>query len=328
MHSKRVIFIPKGSTNYIVNYLNKDGNRLNFIDYYIINSIGYPQAGWIDLKDTKMSKYDYLFKICTSKAALRNVTLVPGETYYYFLEDISKKLGIDFNRLLEVYYKKRYKLDGNILPQTYSLPIGMKPNDVISYLFKYTHDKYKAYSLKIFGKYEKENWFKYVTIASVIQKESANNKEMPIVSSVIYNRLEKNMKLQMDGTLNYGKFSHVAVTPKMIRNDKSSYNTYKKSGIPDSPVCAVAFDAIKAAIFPKKTNYLYFVKKPNKKEHIFTTNLANHNKELRKYKKSLRNQKKKNMPKRAKKLPNETKSKKVIPKANIKDLWKNVNTGN
>ncbi len=81
--------------------------------------------------------------------------------------------------------------------------------------------------MKVFGEFDLNKWKKYIIIASIIQKESANKKEMPIISSVIVNRLKKDMKLQMDGTLNYGLNSHKKVTPNMIRNDTSTYNTYK-----------------------------------------------------------------------------------------------------
>ena len=336
MESKRVIFIPKGSTNYIISYLNKNNFGLNFIDTIFIKFIGYPQNGWIDLQDTKMTKYDFLYKICTSKAALRNVTLIPGETYHFFLEEIAQKLQIDFEELLKVYHQNRYKLDGNILSQTYSLPIGMRPQEVIKYLFDYTEEEYIKYSNKIFGKYEKENWYKYIIIASIIQKESANKEEMPIVSSVIYNRLEKNMALQMDGTLNYGIYSHTAITSKMIREDESSYNTYKNKGIPSDPVCAVEFDSIKSAIFPKKTSYLYFVKAPNKDKHIFTSQYKLHKIHVNKYKRALKKAKKAKkieiaqkpikVHKREKKLHNETVKPKTTPSKSLKDLWKNVKT--
>lgn len=271
-----------------------------------------------------MTKYDFLYKICTSKAAVKNLTLLPGETYYFFLKEISQKLKIDFEHLLNSYKEKAYKKDGNILPQTYSLPIGMKANDLITYLFEYTNKEYIKYSNKIFGTYNKENWYKYITIASIIQKESANINEMPIISSVIYNRLEKDMKLQMDGTLNYAQYSHTAISSKMIKQDNSNYNTYKNKGIPSDPICAVEFDAIKSAIFPAKTNYLYFVKAGNKNEHIFSTNYKNHKKHVSKYKKSLKKKKKT----KRNKLHNETKSILKRKKTSIKDLWKNVNTGN
>ena len=315
--SKQVIYIPKGSTNYIVSYLDKKAYDLNYIDQVIIKLIGYPQSGWIDLKSIKMSKADFLHKLTTSKAALKNITLIPGETYYYFLKEVSVKLKISEQKVFDFYSKYAYKKDGNILAQTYSLPIGMDEEELILYLINYTNNEYKKYSNKIFGEYRQKNWFRYITIASVIQKEAASINEMPIVSSVIYNRLTKKMKLQMDGTLNYGKLSHTKVTPEMIKNDKSSYNTYIVQGLPTNPVCAVEFNSIKAAIFPKKTNYLYFMKSPTGKQHIFTTTYKKHKKIIRKVIKT----------KKSIKIPKIVKRKKTIKKAtksNINDLWKSV----
>ena len=123
--SKPVIFIPKGSTSSIVAYLDKKQYNLNIIDTIILKTMGYPQSGWIDLKSTDMSKFDFLYKMTTSKAALKNITLIPGETYYFFLKDIATKLKISERKLLKFYQKYGYKKDGNILAQTYYLPIGM-----------------------------------------------------------------------------------------------------------------------------------------------------------------------------------------------------------
>jgi len=223
-----------------------------------------------------MSKFDFLYKMTTSKAALQNITLIPGETYYFFLKEIASKLKISEIQLFKFYKKYAYKKDGNILAETYYLPIGMDEEDLILYLFDYTDIQYKKYSTKIFGLYNQKNWFKYITIASIIQKESASTQEMILVSSVIHNRINKKMKLQMDGTLNYGKFSHTKITPKMIRNDDSGYNTYEIKGIPSDPICAVEFNAIKAAIFPKNTDYLYFMKNINGDSHTFTNSYKRH----------------------------------------------------
>ena len=309
-----MVYIPKGSTNYIVTYLDKKEYDLNVIDKVILKTIGYPQSGWIDLKSTKMSKGDFLYKITTSKAALKNITLIPGETYYFFLKDVAQKLKISEEKLFTYYDIYKYKKDGNILAQTYSLPIGMDEEELILYLINYTNSEYKKYSDKIFGLYNQKNWFKYITIASIIQKEAASVEEMILVSSVIHNRIKKNMKLQMDGTLNYGKNSHTPVTPKQIRTDKSNYNTYKIKGIPDNPICAVEFNSIKAAIFPKNTEYLYFMKASDGKHHIFTKSYKKHKKVIKQVIKK-------------KKIKQKTKAKvKSKPKktTDIKSLWKSV----
>jgi len=326
--SKRVLFIPKGSTDSIISYLNKNNYDLNIIDTIVIKSLGYPQSGWIDLKTKNLKKLDFLYKLTRSKAALRNVTLIPGETYYFFLKQISKKLNIPLKELFISYSKYAYKLDANILPQTYSLPIGMKSDEVIRHLINYTNKKYKNYSLKIFGTYNQKAWFKYLIIASIIQKEAASKEEMPTVSSVIYNRIKKGMKLQMDGTLNYGKYSHVKITSKRIKTDLSNYNTYKHKELPTNPICAVEFTAIKSAIFPKKTDYLYFMKSSQGDSHIFTTTYKDHARVIRKVQKSKR------FKKQVKKTKTKIKTKKYYKKLHkttkkqkpksIKNLWKTV----
>jgi len=281
--TKRVIYIPQGSTKYIVSYLDKSYD-MNILDRIVIKTLGYPQSGWIDLKSYHMSKLDFLYKLTTSKAALKKVRLIPGETYYFFLQQIADKLQLSSDILFDTYAQKAYKKDGNIIADTYYLPLGMSEAQIINYLLSDTEKKYKRLSKKIFNFYKKDNWYRYVAIASIIQKESASIEEMPLVSSVIHNRLKKNMKLQMDGSLNYGKYSHTRVTPKMIKTDTTDYNTYANKGIPSSPVCAIEFDAIKAAIFPAKTDYLYFVKNIDGTGHNFSKSYKEHINNIRKLK--------------------------------------------
>lgn len=87
--SSKVVFIPQGSTKNALNYLDRIGYDLNSIDYFMIRFLGFPQSGWIDLKETKMTKYDFLYKLTTSKAAMKRVTLIPGETYYFFFKRVT-----------------------------------------------------------------------------------------------------------------------------------------------------------------------------------------------------------------------------------------------
>jgi len=273
--TSKVIYIPKGSINKIIAQLNSRNYDLNKLDSLILRVIGKPQSGWINIGSTRCTKADFLYKLTTAKAALQNVTLIPGETTYVFLNQLSSTLHLDRKKLQEEYDKQTYQKEGAFVPNTYKLPIGITEKELIKILLHKSLKQMKNFSIKLFGTYNEKKWFEYVAIASIIQKESADISEMPIVSSVIRNRIKRGMLLQMDGTLNYGKYSHVKVTAKRIREDKSMFNTYKNKGIPSVPVCNVSFDAIKAAIFPAKTSYLYFMKNKHNK-HDFSSNYSTH----------------------------------------------------
>lgn len=267
--------VPKGSINSIIAHLKSEKYDVNRLDSFILRLIGEPQSGWIYMKETHSTKADFLYKLTKAKAALVTVTLIPGETTYIFCEELAQKLGLNADLLRQEFKFQSPIIEGTLVPNTYNVPMGIDEKKLVEVLLQQSLSQMKAISNKIFGTYNQEKWFRFVAIASVIEKESANKEEMPLVSSVIYNRLKKGMKLQMDGTLNYGKYSHIRITPHRIRNDESFYNTYKHNGIPRFPVCNVSFDAIRAAIYPAQTNYLYFMKMKNGK-HNFTCNYSTH----------------------------------------------------
>jgi len=275
IETSKVIYIPKGSINKIISQLKSQNDQISKLDTFILRLIGSPQSGWINLQNTTSTKADFLYKLTTAKAALRDITLIPGETTYIFLNQLAKALSLDRNKLQYAYEKLSKIQEGAFVPNTYKIPIGITEEELVNLLLNMSKRRMKQFSMKIFGNYNEKKWFQYVAIASIIQKESANVEEMPLVSSVIYNRIKKGMKLQMDGALNYGKFSHLKVTPKRIREDKSIYNTYLYKGVPKIPVCNVSFEAIRAAIFPSKTSYLYFMKS-KKGTHDFACNYSTH----------------------------------------------------
>jgi len=211
---------------------------------------------------------------------MKAITLIPGETTYGFSSILANAFNLDAKVLYKAFTSLGHYKEGSLVPDTYQLPLGINEKHAVLVLLRSSASRHKQWSQKIFGTYNKKKWLKYLIMASVIQKEAANKKEMPIVSSVIYNRLKKRMKLQMDGSLNYGKYSHQKVTASRIRNDKSHYNTYKHRGLPPLPVCNVELSAIKAAIFPAKTDYLYFVVS-KKGTHRFTSNYSTHVRNIR-----------------------------------------------
>lgn len=275
IQTPEVLYIEKGSINKIIAQLHTQNKQISKIDAFILRVMGSPQSGWINIGVEYNTKADFLYKLTHAKAALQNVTLIPGETTYIFLRQLATSLDLSVTKLEYEFYTQAPFKEGAFVPDTYRIPLGISEKELISLLLKVSLSKMRAVSVKIFGTYNEVKWLHYLSIASIIQKESANVEEMPVVSSVIHNRIKKGMKLQMDGTLNYGKYSHVKVTPNRIRKDKSIYNTYLYNGIPSLPLCNVSLDAIKAAIFPARTNYLYFMKNEDN-VHDFTCNYSTH----------------------------------------------------
>lgn len=275
--SNSVVYIPKGSVGQIITHLKQNHYELTSIDKYILFLLGHPQSGWINIGTKPLNRAEFLHKLTISKAALQTLTLIPGETSIVFLEFAAQKLNLDKNKLLAEFKKQASYEEGVFYPETYKIPKGITEDLLIQILLSYAQAHYKKTAEKIFGEYNPKKWHQYVITASVIQKEAASEEEMPVVASVIYNRLKIGMKLQMDGTLNYGTYSHTKITPQRIREDNSPYNTYKFEGLPKEAVCNVSLAAIRAAIFPQKTNYLYFMRDKKTGKHIFTTNLNEHN---------------------------------------------------
>ena len=275
--------MPQGSIGNIISQLTKKGYELSVIDSYILRFMGSPQSGWIYIGENELNRIDFLYKLTNAKAMIHKITLIPGETSELFLDMLSEKLKLNKTKLQKYYQEFSPYPEAGIYADTYHIPYGIKEKHLMHFLIRESEKKYKGISEKIYGNYNKKQWEKVLIIASIIQKEAANNQEMPLVSSVIYNRLKKGMRLQMDGTLNYGIYSHIKITPERIRSDESSFNTYKHKGLPDSPIGAVSLSAITAAIKPAKTNYLYFMKN-DKGVHDFAKTFKKHRRNIRKAK--------------------------------------------
>ncbi len=161
-----------------------------------------------------------------------------------------------------------------MIPNTYKIPQKQSIEFVVDYLVGESNKIQQKLREAI--NYDLSKWKDVIIKASIIQKESANVEEMPLVASVIDNRLAKNMKLQMDGTLNYDEFSHTKITAQRIKEDTSYFNTYLYTGLPPSAVCIVSIDAIMAALNPAKTECLYFVRDKKTKKHIFSATYNEH----------------------------------------------------
>ena len=124
----------------------------------------------------------------------------------------------------------------------------------------------------------------FVTLASIVEKETGAAVERPRIACVFYNRLRAKpaWKLQTDPTVIYGiKNFDGNLTRKHLRT-RTPYNTYKIRGLPVGPIANPGRASLEAALFPDDTTYLYFVSKKDRTHH-FSNSLKEHNRAVRKY---------------------------------------------
>ena len=97
-----------------------------------------------------------------------------------------------------------------------------------------------------------------ITVASMIEAEAANDEERPVIASVIYNRLNAGMPLQIDATVMYALGEHKEYLTVEDTQVQSPYNTYLNTGLPAGPICNPGLSSINAALNPGQTDYLYY----------------------------------------------------------------------
>ncbi|MGM0378360.1 MAG: endolytic transglycosylase MltG [Bacillota bacterium] len=168
-------------------------------------------------------------------------------------------------------------LEGYLFPDTYIVNKDASIKQIVS---KFLNRFNKVFDEETISKIEesKFSFYEILTLASIIEREVAVDNERNTVASVFYNRIDKGMYLQSCATVQYilGERKANLLTSDTKIDDP--YNTYQYEGLPPGPICSPGEKAIKAAVNPKDTDYLFFVKSyENDGSHIFTTNLNDHN---------------------------------------------------
>lgn len=150
-------------------------------------------------------------------------------------------------------------LEGFIYPDTYHFAIG---TPIDSLLAIPVHRFFKALSVAGLQSDTRPDFYKRLILASLVEQESGSTDEMPLVASVFLNRIGRNMRLESCSSVDYllelrGIKREVLTYADLA--DQSPYNTYRHGGLPPTPICNPSIIAIKAALNPPTTNYLYFV---------------------------------------------------------------------
>lgn len=153
------------------------------------------------------------------------------------------------------------RLEGFLFPSTYSLPPGSNEEDIIRAMLDKFQEEFTD-EMKKKGEDLGYNLNEILTIASIIEKETPVDSDRPLVSSVIYNRLDIGMYLGMDSTVLYSLGEHKQNLTYDDTAVDSPYNTYINFGLPPGPICCPGKASMEAAINPAETDYIYFVVSP------------------------------------------------------------------
>jgi peptidoglycan lytic transglycosylase G len=175
-------------------------------------------------------------------------------------------------------------LEGYLFPDTYALARHAGADAAVRVMVE-RFDRAFDPSLRAAAAAEHMNVREVVTLASLIEKETARPEERPIVSAVYRNRLQLRMPLQCDPTVIYALMQAGEWTGNLRKQDlaiDSPYNTYRYQGLPPGPIASPSRPSLEAALHPADVKYLYFVSR-NDGTHAFATTLAEHNRNVAKY---------------------------------------------
>lgn len=184
----------------------------------------------------------------------------------------------------KIHPELRGGIEGYLFPETYIFEAGTLPFTI----FKHMHQELLDRITPEMQKRMQElglSLNEVLTFASLIEKETGNAAERPLIASVFYNRLKKGMKLQTDPTVIYGIERPKGKIKKKDLKHKHEYNTYLHAGLPPGPIASPGMAAINAVLWPAKSNYLYFVSKGDG-THLFCPTYACHEQGIRTYLKS------------------------------------------
>lgn len=274
-NSEVAVVIPDGAgTSYIANILEENDVIDSAFKFKILSKIkGYDgdfKSGEYSLKKS-MKPSEIASIIIKGVSNQESFTIPEGFSIYKIGKTLEEK-GIctqsEFESELETgnfdypFLPKdidgKDKYEGYLYPDTYNIAKNSTAHDVIKACLDNYQDKYDKEIKKLVdnsGKSLKE----VMTVASIVEREAVKSDERPLVAGVIYNRLNKDMKLQMCSTVQYILKDDKPVLSIADTEMPSDYNTYIHEGLPPGPICNPGIASIKAAANPEKTKYIYFV---------------------------------------------------------------------
>ena len=224
-----------------------------------------------------------------SKPSLMWITITGCQRREQIGEVLQKVLGWDQTRLDQ--WNTAFKsmepdyVEGVYYPDTYLIPVDETGGQVAKRFIDRFNEKFAPY----FQKFQDANirWVTTLKIASLIEREAGGASDMKLISGIIWNRLNTDMKLQIDATMQYTKgkkpdgswWGGIDLAEK---SNESPYNTYLHAGLPPTPICSPSITSIEAVLNPEETDCLFYLHDKNKQIHCAEA-YAEHKQNIQKY---------------------------------------------
>jgi len=209
-------------------------------------------------------------KIVKGDVVLIRLTVPEGYTLKEIAQLLESKKLVGSEEFIK-YAEGNKKLEGMLFPDTYFFPHNVSAAAIASTMYR----RFKNVFEDLYGASVTDSNFRkvreIVTVASIVEKEAMYAGEREMIAGIIYKRLKKKMPIQSCSTVLYALGRPKSRLSSKDLNIKSPYNTYTHRGLPPGPICSPGLSSLKAAVNPKKTNYLFFVSMGDGRNHFSAT---------------------------------------------------------
>jgi UPF0755 protein len=287
--SPRVVIIPSGATSSTIGQiLSTAGIVRSASDFVLavkIRGLSHSLRGGEYRLSPSMTLLQVVDVVARGQVLLHAVTIPEGFTAADVVDALVDKGLSDREELTalvrhgEDLYSFPFldgvvegSLEGYLLPDTYQIPRGLSAHDVIgAFLERFGQAVVPLWEAQGGGR----SLHAVITMASLVEREARLPEERPLIAGVLYNRLHRRMLLEVDATVLYALGRHKSVVTYKDLDVNSPYNTYRHLGLPPGPIANPGVAAIRAALVPAKTEYLYYVARPDG-SHVFSRTYQEH----------------------------------------------------
>ncbi len=294
----RVVVIPSGASAWAIGRQLRDAGLVRAPVSLVAAAALQRRLGTLQPGEyvfhPSQSAWEIAGRIARGAVRLHRVTVPEGYTVRQIADALAGMGLVDRDRFLDLALRRGRtlgrpwlealptdSLEGYLFPDTYYLPRGLREEAVIGMML----DRFEAAvgeTLRAAAAARGLALHDLVTVASLIEREAQVPDERPVIAGVIYNRLARGMRLEIDATVLYALGYHKPTVTAADLAVDSPYNTYRRGGLPPGPIASPGLAALEAAAHPAAVPYLYYVRRPDGRHH-FSRTFAEHLDAVRRY---------------------------------------------